>query len=170
MEEFGGDFTDEVDVVGDENEGAVVALEGELEGFDRMDIEVGGGFIHEEDVGGVDEKFDEVEPGFFSAAEDLGFFVDIVSFEEEGAEDTAGFVFAHGGGAGEDFIEDGAFGVEGSGAVLAEVADFGVMAEVAVALLAIDDAGEDFEEGGFTGAVGAYEDDTFTAFDEEVEA
>ncbi|MFM1945087.1 MAG: hypothetical protein RI897_4069 [Verrucomicrobiota bacterium] len=170
VEELGGDFADEVDVVGDEDEGSVIALEGELEGFDCMDVEVGCGLVHEEDIGWVDEELDEVEPGFFSAAEDLGFFVDIVPFEEEGAEDTAGFVFAHGGCAGEDFIEDGVLGVESCCAVLAEVANFGVMAEVTITLLAIDDAGEDFEEGGFTGAVGADEYDPFTAFDDEVEA
>ncbi len=54
--------------------------------------------------------------------------------------------------------------------MLAVVADFGVVAGLAFALLEFDDAGEDFEEGGFAGAVGSDEDGAFAAFYFEVEA
>ena len=50
--------------------------------------------VHEEEVGRVDEEFDEVEPALFAAAEDFGFLVDVVFSEKEGAENAAGVVFA----------------------------------------------------------------------------
>lgn len=62
-----GEGADEVDVVGDEDEGAFVGFEGVDEGVDGEDVEVGGGLVHEEEVGGIDEEFDEVEAGFFSS-------------------------------------------------------------------------------------------------------
>jgi hypothetical protein len=72
-----------------------------------VDVEVGGGLIHEEEVGGIDEELDEVEAALLAAAEDAGFLVDLVLAEEEGAEDGAGVVFAESAVAGHDFLEDG---------------------------------------------------------------
>ena len=170
MEDFGGEFTDEMDVVADEDERAFVAAEGEDEGFDRMDIEVGGGLIHEEEVGGIDEELDEIEAGFFSTGKDLGFFVDFVFAKEEGAENASGFIFGECAIGVHDFLEDGFVGVEGGGAVLAEVADFGIEAEFPFTALGFEDTAEEFEEGAFAAPVGADEDGAFAAFDIEIEA
>ncbi len=112
VENFGGEFFDEVDVVADEDEGAVVAFEGHGQGLDGLDVEVGGGFVHQQEVGGIDEEFDEVEAALLAAAKHGGGFVDFFLSEHEGAEDAAGFVFVHGGGGGEDFFEDVFVGVE----------------------------------------------------------
>lgn len=46
VEHFSGKFSDEVHVVRDEDEGAFVLFEGEDEGFDGDDVEVGGWFVH----------------------------------------------------------------------------------------------------------------------------
>ncbi len=68
VEHFGGEFSDEVHVVRDEDEGAFVLFEGEDEGFDGDDVEVGGWFVHQQQVGRIDEELDEVEARFFATA------------------------------------------------------------------------------------------------------
>lgn len=111
VEDLGGEGADEVDVVGDEDEGAFEALEGADEAFDAPDVEVGGGLIHEEEVGWVHEELDEVEPALLTAGEDFALFVDVLATEEEGSEDGACVVFAEFGRAAADFFEDAEFGV-----------------------------------------------------------
>lgn len=156
-------------VVRDEDEGAFVAFEGEGEGFDGLDVEVGGGFVHQQEVGRVDEELDQVESAFFAAAEDGGGFEQIFLAELEGAEEGPGIVFAEGGGTEHDFFEDGAAGGEQAGAVLAEVADLGVVPEFAFSFLDVDHSGKDFEEGGFSGAVGPHQNGAFASFHDQVE-
>ena len=94
---------------------------------------MGGGLVHEEEVGRVHEELDEVEPALLTAGEDLALFVNVLTAEEEGAEDGAGVVLTKLGGAAADFFEDAEFGVQGVAAVLREVTDAGVGAEFASA-------------------------------------
>ncbi len=98
--------------------------------------------------------------------------MDIILSEQEAAEHGArvGFLEVAGGArAIHDFLEDGFIGVEGGGAVLAEVAELGVETEFAVAFLELENAGDDFEERAFSGAVGSDEHGAFAAFDVEGE-
>ena len=120
-----------MDVVGDEDEGAFEALEGADEAFDAPDVKVGGGLVHEEEVGRVHEKFDEVEAALLTPGEDFALFVDVLAAEEEGAEDGAGVVLTKLGGAAADFFEDAEFGVQGVATMLGEVSDAGVGTEFA---------------------------------------
>ena len=133
VEHLGGEGADEVDVVRDEDEGALEALEGADEAFDAPDVKVGGGLVHEEEVGRVHEELDEVEAALLTAGEDFALFVDVLTAEEKGAEDGAGVVLTELGGAAADFFEDAEFGVQGVAAVLGEVTDAGVGAEFASA-------------------------------------
>ncbi len=132
-----------------------------------MDIEVGGGFVHQKQIGRIHKELDEVEPCFFAAAQDSGFFMDIVFSEKEAAEDAAGFVFLEGGCGIHDFLEDALIGIESRGAVLAEIADLGVESEFAGSFLELEHTREDFEESAFSCAIGADEDRPFEAFDIE---
>lgn len=164
-----GEGADEVDVVGDEDEGSLEVFERLDERVDREDVEVGGGLVHEEEVGGVDEELDEVEAGFFAAGEDAAAFFDVGAAEQEGSEDGACVFLAEGGAGAHDFFEDRVVFVEGLGAVLGVVADFGGVSGFDFAGFDGEEAGEDFDEGGFAGAVGTDEDDAVSAFDGEVE-
>ena len=67
VQDFGGEGADEMHVVADEDEGAFVAFEGLGETFDAGDVEVGGRLVHEEEVGRIDEEFDEIESALFTA-------------------------------------------------------------------------------------------------------
>jgi len=96
VEDSVGELSDEVHIVGDEDEGAFVGFEREDERFDGEDVEVGGRLVHQENIRGIDEELDEVEAGFFATAENGRFFEDVVSLEKEGAKDAAGLVFAEG--------------------------------------------------------------------------
>ena len=157
-------------VVGNEHERSLVAFERHGQGLDGGDVEVGGGLVHQQEVGRVDEELDQVEAALFAAAEHLGQLVDLLLAEHEAAEDGARLVLAQVGSAGQDLVEDGLLGVEGIGAVLAEVAELGVVPDLALALLELEHAGHDLEQGGFAGAVGTHEHRPLAAFDGHVEA
>src|SRR5688572_178754 len=64
VQNFGGEFADEVNVVGNEDEGSFVALERKGQRLDSVDVQVSGGLVHEEEVRRIDEKLDEVQPAF----------------------------------------------------------------------------------------------------------
>ena len=98
--------------------------------------------------------------------------MDVVFAEQERAEDGAGLLL------GELILvraqrhhvfEHGRVGIEVIEAVLREVAGDDIAAEIALTALDFDDAGENFEERGFAGAVGADEDDALAALGGEVE-
>jgi len=74
---------------------------------------------------------------------------DLVFAEHERTEDAAHFLFAHERRAGHHFLEDRPLGIESVGAMLAEVTDLGVVAEVALALLKLDHAGQNLQQRGF---------------------
>lgn len=68
MEDSGGHGPDKVDVVADEDEGALVLAKGGDEGVDGTDVQMGGGLVHEEEIGGIEQKFDQGEARLFSPA------------------------------------------------------------------------------------------------------
>ena len=79
-----------------------------------------GGLVKNEEVGGADEHANEGDAGAFSSGEDSDFFEDVISFEEEAAEDVSR---GHGGAAGLDLLDgldDGEGGVEFVCVVLVE--------------------------------------------------
>lgn len=169
VEDAVGEFAKKVDVVGDEDQCALVGFKREDEGFHGEDVEVRRGLVHEEEVGGIDEKLYKVEAGFLSAAENGCLFVDVVTFEQERTKDAAGFVLAERAIGGEDFFKNRKIRVECGRAVLAEVADLGIAAEGAFSFLKFYDAGEDFDEGGLAGTVWSYEGDALAPLNDEVE-
>ena len=163
---------DEVNVVRDEDERALVFAKGHHECVDRLDVQVRRGLVHEEQVGRADENAGEGKAGFFAAGEDGDGLEDVVFAEEEGAEDGAGLLFGElvfVGAQLHHVFEDRGVGVQVIETVLGEVTGDDVAAEFARAALDGDDAGEDFEERGFAGAVGSDEDDALAALGGEVE-
>ena len=87
--EAGGDFVDQVVVVGDQQHRAFVALEGDVEGVDGFEVEVVGGLVEDEDVGLGEDELAEDEARLFAAAERLGLLVAFFAAEEHLAEDAA---------------------------------------------------------------------------------
>jgi hypothetical protein len=83
---------DEIHVVADEEQRALVVLEGVDERVDRGDVEVRRRLVHQQQVGRVDEEAGEREAGLLAAGEDGGLCEDVVLAEEEGAEHGAGLL------------------------------------------------------------------------------
>ena len=98
--------------------------------------------------------------------------MDVVLAEEEGAEHAAGLLLGEAVLRGAKFhhvLKDGQLRVEVVDAVLGEVARDHVAAFLAEAAVDRDDAGEDLEQRGLAGAVGADEHRALAAFALEVE-
>jgi len=164
--------TDEVDVVADEDQRAFVVFERTDEGVDGLNIKVSRRLVHQEEVGRFHEDAGEGKAGFFTAGEDADGFVHVVFAEEESAEDGAGLLLGEQiliGAQRHHVLEHGCVGIEVIETVLGEVTGNDVAAEFAQTALDRDDVGENFEEGGFAGAVGADEDDALTSLSGEVE-
>ena len=119
----GGDLVDEVEVVGDEEDGALVLLQGEVEGVAGFEVEVVGGLVEDEDVGLLQHELAEEQACRFAAGERVGALHALLAAEEHAAEDAAN-VFL--GGVLVELIEpvvDGHAHLDGAGEVLGEVAD-----------------------------------------------
>ena len=69
LEDLGGEGVTEVVVVGNVEDGAVVAEEGLLELLDAWEVEVRGGFVEDEESGVVGEHGDDLEAGFLATRE-----------------------------------------------------------------------------------------------------
>ena len=117
VQDLGGELADEMHVVADENERALVALEGEDERLDGVDVEVRRRFVHEQQVRRVNEELDKVEARLFTTAENASLFVDLVLAGKEGAEDGTRFIFAQRAVGIHHLLEHALVGIEGRGAM-----------------------------------------------------
>ena len=108
---------------------------------------MGGRLVHEEEVRRVDQEFDEVKAGLFSTAQDGGLLVDVILAEEEGPKDAAGIVLGEFAVTGFHLIEDGLVRIEGSGTVLAEIADLSIRSLDSLPFLELEHAGKDLKQG-----------------------
>ena len=85
----GGDLVDEVEVVGDEQDGALGFLQGEVEGVAGFEVEVVGGLVEYEDVGLLQHELAEEEAGGLAAGERIGHLHALFAAEEHATEDAA---------------------------------------------------------------------------------
>jgi hypothetical protein len=167
-----GDAVEHVAVVGDEDEGSLEFEEGFFEDLEGGDVEVVGGLVEHEEVGGLEHKAGDEDAAALAAAEALDGLVELVAGEEE---------FCGVAGDVDDavLVDDGV-GVGREGAAEGEGwVDFAELREVddAEAVGALDGAGGrgDFsghgaEDGGFAAAVGADEAELHAVGDAEADA
>ena len=169
----GAGFFDQVLVVGDEEDGAFVLLDGLVEGVDALEVEVVRGFVEDEDVGLLQHDLAEEQTGGFASGECVGLLEAFFAVEEHLAEDAAD-VFL--GGLRVELVEPVAgrhAELDGALVVLGEVADLDLVAPFDGAGVDGDvllfDAGavgeQRFEERGLALAVAADEDDLVAALD-----
>jgi hypothetical protein len=85
-----------VNIVGNKDQCAFVGLQSEDKRLHSENVEVGRGFVHEQEIGRVHKKFHEVQARFLSSAQNGCFLVDVIALEEERAENTPGLVLPKG--------------------------------------------------------------------------
>ena len=169
----GDDAVEEVAVVAHQEDGARVFGKHVLQEIEGFEVEVVGGFVEDEEVAGPCHGAGKKEAAAFAAGEDADGGSGLFGLEQEilhVADDVAAFgadldgVAATGGegvGEGGSRVEGGALLVEGDGG---EVGADGNCTGVGLEL-----AGEEVEEGGLTGAVGADDAEAVTAQDAQGE-
>ncbi len=171
-EDRGGDAVEQVAVVGDEDERAGEVEEIFFEDFKGGDVEVVGGLVEEEDVGGFEHELGDEDAGSFTAGKIADGLVELLAGEEE-ARGPAGDMRCAA------LVDDGV-GFRGESAAEGEaVVELAHLAEVdeAQGFGAADGAGgrldfsaKEAEEGGFAAAVGADEADFHAGGEDEVQA
>jgi hypothetical protein len=82
-EDDGGDAVEHVAVVGDEDERAGVFEQALFEDLEGGDVEVVGGLVEQEDVGGFEHEFGDEDAGALAAAEPFDGLVELLAGEEE---------------------------------------------------------------------------------------
>ncbi len=175
-EDVGGEAVEHVAIVGDEDEGAGEFFEGGFEDFEGGDVEIVGGFVEDEDVGGGEHEAGDEDAGLFAAGEFADGAVELFVAEEEAAGpggDVDEFAVVEDGiGAGTEGVAEELAAVELL-ALLIEVDDAEVIGAFDGAGVGVEAAesgtGEEFEEGGFAGAVGAEDAEFHAGGEDEVE-
>ncbi len=180
MPDAGGRFVEEVFVVGDEDDSAVELLQGLVEGVDRFEIQVVGGFVEDQDVRLEEHEAAEDQTGRFATGESFGGLEGVFTGEEHLTEEAAELFV---GGFHVVLAEpvDAVHAVfDGFGMVLSEVADAGFVTPDDVAtvdgefvfVMAGEHGGvgqKRAQEGGFTGTVSAHDGDLVATADEGLE-
>jgi hypothetical protein len=89
MPDAGGDFFDEVVIVGDEQDGALVFLQRDVEGVDGFQVEVVGRLVEDQHVGLLQHELAEEQACGFAAGERFGGLQAFFAAEEHLAEQAA---------------------------------------------------------------------------------
>ena len=164
-----GEPLEEIAVVGNQDECARVLEERVFEDILRIHVEMVGGLVEYQEIGGSEEEFGEGETCLLATGEHLHLLVDVLLVEEETAEDVADF----GADVAEcdvvDGLEDRLFGVEHSRLILCIVAHLDIGAEAERAGIVAEFADEDASERGFALAVLAHESDFRAGGDEHID-
>jgi hypothetical protein len=163
------DGIEEVAVVGDDEVGALVGHERSLKDSFAGDIEVIGGFVEDEEIGGLEQEAGKGKAVFFSTGEDVNRLIPIRFREKKGSKDGAdvsGGVKV--GDVGSDF-QDRLLRVKFIGLVLCEIADIDLVAEVDCPCGRFFPVGEEAGEGGFAGSIDADDADAVPLFQLEGE-
>ena len=163
LDDLVGDVFEKIAIVADDDEGERRVHEQLFEPENAFEIQMVGRFVEQEERRFLDEFAGQGEAFAPTAGErfDLLFAAREADFAEDDADARRLFVFfeiAARESAGEDLLDRG-FGIEDG--FLGDVADLGFAKAGDVAVVGGFEAGEDFEEGRFAGAVGADEADAF---------
>ncbi len=162
-----GEVFEEVTVVADDDAGELRALEQFFEPLDAGEIEVVGGFVEQQDVGGLHQGFGDGEAFLPSAGEGGGLGVEVF---EAGATESLGeaacaFVF---GSVLERCLDDRSYGaVFRELGILHDVAHPGAFAHGDFTAVGVDLSRKNAEKRGFAGAVGANQSDAIAFGDGE---
>ena len=123
QEAVGGGF-EQASVVGNDDERALEALQGEGEGVAHVEVEVVGGLVEQEQVVLLPHDNGQRETGFFAAGKGGDGLDGHVAGEVEAAEEVADVLLFGFGAEALDVPQRALVGAQGVELVLGEVADF----------------------------------------------
>lgn len=150
-------------VVGNQDDSAGVGAQCVEDLFAGDRVKVVGGLVEKQDVRAGGHQGGQCEAGLFTAGECSCWLVELFAGEHEGAKEAAEALLVGVGAGFDGVLPDGFVGVDGV-VFLGEVADFeAVSGDDAAFAVGAFDAGEEFEQGGFTCTVES-EDDYAGAF------
>src|SRR5687767_3204691 len=109
-----------------------------------MNIEMSRRFVHEEKIGRIDQKFNQIEPALFSSAEHSCFFIDVILTKKKRTEDTASFILTDQWSTVQQLIEHRFRSIQRIGTMLAEITDLRVMSQFPFPFLEINDPRKNF--------------------------
>ena len=170
-EDDGGDAVEQITVVGDQDERALEFEESFFEDLQGGNVEVVGGLVEQEDVGGLEHEARDQDAGALSATEAADRLIELLGGEEK--------TVSPGGNVNHTVLEDDGVGVRGQGAAQGERRiEFALLLKVDDLEMVggADGAGVGFElslqqtqQGGFAAAVGADEADAHSVGDDEIQ-
>ena len=129
FEDARGQLVDEIAVVGDKDDRAGVLHQRFEQDVFGAQVEVVGGLVEQQEVGGVQQHFQQRVTIALASGEDADTLKDIVSREKETAEQAAQFGLRRGSGEFAEIVENAGFGIELFVLVLREVVEMDFVAE-----------------------------------------
>src|SRR4029077_19581085 len=88
-------LADEMHVVADEDESSVILLECANERVDRPNIQMRSRLVHEQEVGGIEQKFNQRQTRFLSSAQHGDRFKNIVTVKKKRSKNGARGLLRH---------------------------------------------------------------------------
>src|SRR5258707_10974349 len=124
----GGDFVDQVVVVGHQQHRALIALKRDVQSVDGFEIEVVGGFIENQDVGFLQHQLAEHHARCFASGKHVGLLIGFVPLEQHLSQQAANVFVMDGGVPLPEPFEDSLALLDQAAMVLREIADRGFVA------------------------------------------
>ena len=157
----------EIGLVADHENAAFVVHERPLELRLGVHVEVIGGLVEDQKVGGATNQFAEADFGLLAAGEDADFALDMLRCEAAFGERRTDFVLREAGEFLPDLFDAGRVCVLAH--FLFKISNFQILSRLNGARKGGDEAKEALEERRFSDAVGAGEDDAAAALHRQVE-
>lgn len=161
------DCSQQFPIVGHHHEGAAVGVECRLQLFDRIEVEVIGGFVENEQVGTVGHQHRERCPGAFAWRQRPARSIEVVGSEPELGKERAGVGDLHRRDVAESDEQSGVADERSAG--LLDLADDHVGPERTPARRGFAPTEEEFEQRRLSTAVGSDDRDAVTEPDGEVD-
>src|SRR5215472_10396230 len=109
MDNVVGQSANEINIMTDEDQSPLKLVEGVGQSVDAGHVQVRGRFIHEQKVRRIQQEFDQREATFFAPAEDRDLLENIITAEEETAQQRAHELFRDALGRIQAFLQYRAF-------------------------------------------------------------
>ena len=171
-EDDGGDAVEQITVVGDQDERALELEESFFEDLQGGNVEVVGGLVEQEDIGGLEHEARDQDAGALSATEAADGLIELLGGEEK--------TVSPGRDVNHTVLEDDGIGVRRQGAaqgkrrielaLLLKVNDLEMIGGANGAGVGFELALQKTQQGGFSATVRADQPDTHSVGDDEIQS
>src|SRR3954469_13401214 len=130
-----GECPDEIDIVADKNKCSLELVQCKRQSIDAGHVEMSSWLIHEQEIGRVQQEFDQCKTAFFTTAQYVDLFENIIAAKQKASKQRSNRLLRDPLRCVESLLQHRAFGFEHVDTVLGIISGFNIMSERPFALL-----------------------------------